>query len=146
MAIAIIGNYAGHVAKRRDEEFMNKYYQYISQVSMVAIFAIAGAASPVWAQKQELLKPRRGDAESLRPAQGQPVVPTNTDQFSLERDLPNANLKIQNVNLKVEAIQPVIPGIYNASPQKVNRSGTFSSDPLNAVQIFQESGSSRREN
>ena len=45
----------------------------------------------------------------------------------------------------VEEIQPVIPGNYNASPQKVNRSGTFISDPLNAIQIFQESGTSRRE-
>jgi len=124
---------------------MNKYSQYISQVSMVAILAIAGAASPVWAQKQGSLQPHKGDAEQLRPAKGQPIVPTNTDQFSLERDLPNSNLKIQNVNLEVEAIQPVIPGNYNASPQKVNRSGTFSTDPLNAVQIFQESGTSRRE-
>jgi hypothetical protein len=140
-----MSNYADHVANCRDEEFMNKYYQYISQVSMVAILAIAGAASPVWAQKQESLQPHKGDAERLRPAQGQPIVPTNTDQFSLERDLPNSNLKIQNINLEVEAIQPVIPGNYNASPQKVNRSGTFSSDPLNAVQIFQESGTSRRE-
>lgn len=140
-----MSNYADHVANRRDEEFMNKYYQYISQVSMVAILAIAGAVSPVWAQKEESIQPNKGDAERLRPAKGQPIVPTNTDQFSLERDLPNSNLKIQNINFDVEAIQPVIPGNYNASPQKVNRSGTFSSDPLNAVQIFQESGTSLRE-
>lgn len=124
---------------------MNKSYQYISQIFMVAILAIAGAASPVLAQKSGSLQPHKGDADRLRPAQGQPIVPTNTNQFSLERDLATSNFKLQNVNLDVEAIQPVIPGNYNASPQKVNRSGNFSSDPLNAIQIFQESGSSRRE-
>ena len=122
---------------------MNRYYQRISQFSMIAILAIASTAiSPVSAQSTQ---PQQGDADRLRPAQGQPISPTNTDQFSIERDLPNSNLKIQNINFDVEEIQPVIPGNYNASPQKVNRSGTFSSDPLNAIQIFQESGTSRRE-
>jgi hypothetical protein len=122
---------------------MNRHHQYISQFSMMAIVAIASTTiSPALAQSNQ---PRKGDADQLRPAQGQPISPTNTDQFSLDRDLRDSNLKIQNVNLDVETIQPVIPGNYNASPQKVNRSGTFSSDPLNAVQIFQESGSSRRE-
>ncbi|PZO41486.1 MAG: hypothetical protein DCF19_09805 [Pseudanabaena frigida] len=122
---------------------MNRHYQYISQFSMMAIVAIASTTiSPASAQSNQ---PRKGDADRLRPAQGQPISPTNTDQFSLGRDLRSSNLKIQNINLDVEGIQPVIPGNYNASPQKVNRSGTFSSDPLNAVQIFQESGSARRE-
>ena len=122
---------------------MNRHYQRISQFSAIAILAISSTAiSPALAQSTQ---PRQGDADRLRPAQGQPISPTNTDQFSIERDLPNSNLKIQNINFDVEEIQPVIPGNYNASPQKVNRSGTFSSDPLNAVQIFQESGSSRRE-
>ena len=122
---------------------MNRHYQRISQFSAIALLAISSTAiSPALAQSTQ---PRQGDADRLRPAQGQPISPTNTDQFSIERDLPNSNLKIQNINFDVEEIQPVIPGNYNASPQKVNRSGTFSSDPLNAVQIFQESGSSRRE-
>lgn len=121
---------------------MNRHYQRISQFSAIAILAIASTAiSPVSAQSTQ---PRQGDADRLRPAQGQPISPTNTDQFSIERDLPDSNLKIQNINFDVEEIQPVVPGNYNASPQKVNRSGTFSSDPLNAIQIFQESGASRR--
>ncbi|MFN7761394.1 MAG: hypothetical protein ACK5RE_12100 [Pseudanabaena sp.] len=120
---------------------MTRHYQRISQFSAIAILAIASTAiSPVSAQSTQ---PQLGDADRLRPAQGQPISPTNTDQFSIERDLPNSNLKIQNINFDVEEIQPVIPGNYNASPQKVNRSGTFSSDPLNAIQIFQESGTSR---
>ena len=122
---------------------MNRHYQRISQFSAITILAISSTAmSPVSAQSTQ---PQQGDADRLRPAQGQPISPTNTDQFSIERDLPNSNLKIQNINFDVEEIQPVIPGNYNASPQKVNRSGTFSSDPLNAIQIFQESGTSRRE-
>lgn len=122
---------------------MNRHYQRISQFSAIAILAITSTAiSPVSAQSTQ---PQQGDADRLRPAQGQPISPTNTDQFSIERDLPNSNLKIQNINFDVEEIQPVIPGNYNASPQKVNRSGTFSSDPLNAIQIFQESGTSRSE-
>jgi len=121
---------------------MNRHYQRISQFLAIAILAIASTTiSPALAQSNQ---PRKGDAARLRPAQGQPISPTNTNQFSLERDLPSSNLKIQNVRLDVEAIQPVIPGNYNASPQKVNRSGTFSSDPLNAVQIFQESGTAIR--
>ncbi|GBO53581.1 hypothetical protein APA_1488 [Pseudanabaena sp. lw0831] len=122
---------------------MNRHYQRISQFLAIAGLAIASATiSPVFAQSAQ---PQRGDADSLRPAQGQPISPTNTDQFSLERDFPRSDLKIQSINLDVEAIQPVIPGNYNASPQKVNRSGTFISDPLNAIQIFQESGTARRE-
>jgi hypothetical protein len=122
---------------------MNIHYQRISKFLTIAGLAIASPAiSPVFAQSTQ---PQRGDADRLRPAQGQPISPTNTDQFSLERDFPRSDLKIQNVKLDIEAIQPVIPGNYNASPQKVNRSGTFISDPLNAIQIFQESGTSRRE-
>ena len=122
---------------------MNRHYQRISQVLTIAGLAIASTmVSPVIAQSTQ---PQRGDADRLRPAQGQPISPTNTDQFSIERDSPRSDLKIQNINIDVEAIQPVIPGNYNASPQKVNRSGTFISDPLNAIQIFQESGTSRRE-
>jgi len=122
---------------------MNRHHQRISQFSTIAILAFTSTAmSPVMAQSTQ---PRQGDADRLRPAQGQPISPTNTDQFSIERGLPNSELKIQNITFDIEEIQPVIPGNYNASPQKVNRSGTFSSDPLNAVQIFQESGSSRRE-
>jgi hypothetical protein len=123
---------------------MNRYYQYVSQIFIVAILAIASTAvSPAWSQSEP--QPRKGDADRLRPAQGQSISPTNTNQFLIDRDLRNSNLKVQNLNFEVEAIQPVIPGNYNASPQKVNRSGSFSSDPLNAVQIFQESGRSRIE-
>jgi hypothetical protein len=122
---------------------MKRHYQRISQVLTIAIVAIASATiSPVFAQSTQ---PQKGDAARLRLNQDQPISPTNTDQFSIERDMPRSDLKIQNINFDVEAIQPVIPGNYNASPQKVNRSGTFISDPLNAIQIFQESGTSRRE-
>ena len=123
---------------------MNRHYQRISQVLTIAGLAIASTTiSPVFAQSTQ---PQRGDADRLRTNQDQPISPTNTDQFSLERDMLRSDLKIQNINFDVEAIQPVIPGNYNAAPQKVNRSGTFISDPLNAIQIFQESGTSRREN
>ncbi|ELS33877.1 MULTISPECIES: hypothetical protein [Pseudanabaena] len=122
---------------------MNRHYQYISQFSLIAIMTIASSAiAPAFAQSAQ---PRQGDADRLRPAQGRPISPTNTDQFSIDRSTQNSNLKIQNVNLDVETVQPVLPGNYNTSPQKVNRTGAFSSDPLNAVQIFQESGSTRRE-
>jgi hypothetical protein len=120
---------------------MNKHYQYISQSLAIAITAIATTASPAWAQSTQ---PRRGDADQLRPAQGQPISPTNADEFSPNQKLPNTNLKTQNINLEVGTVEPVIPGNNNASPQKVNKSGNFSSDPLNAIQIFQESGTSRR--
>ncbi|NUN63368.1 hypothetical protein HCU40_01095 [Pseudanabaena biceps] len=116
---------------------MNRHYhQYISQVLIVALSATI--AIPALAQ------PRRGDADRLRSAQDQPIVPTNTNQFSPDPNLPSSNLKIQNINLEVESVQPVIPGNYNASPQKVNKSGNFSSDPLNAIPIFQETSRPRR--
>ena len=124
---------------------MDRYYQYVSQIFIVTILAIASTAvSPAWSQSET--QPRKGDADRLRPAQGQSISPTNTDQFLIDRDSRDSNLKVQNLNFDVEAIQPVVPGNYNASPQKVNRSGNFSSDPLNAVQIFQESGRARLEN
>ncbi|OIP76677.1 MAG: hypothetical protein AUK48_05510 [Oscillatoriales cyanobacterium CG2_30_44_21] len=120
---------------------MNKHYQRIAQFSAIAITGLVAislnSVSPVFAQ-------RRGDADQLRPAQGKPISPTNTDQFSPDGNVPNSELNLQNINLEVEEVQPVIPGNNNASPQKVNRSGTFSSDPLNAIQIFQGSSSTRR--
>jgi len=126
---------------------MNRHYQYISQFSTIAILAIASTAiSPAWAQQNGSIQPQKGDADLLRPAQGQVILPTNTDQFSLRKDLPNSSLKIQNVNFEVGTIEPVIPGNSNASPQKVNKSGTFISDPLNAIQIFQETSQPRRSN
>lgn len=123
---------------------MNRHYQYIAQLGIAAIAAIA-TASPVMAQSTVAAQPRKGDANQLRPAKGQPISPTNIDQFSLKRSLPSSNLKIQNVNLEVGNVEPVLSGNYNASPQKVNKLGNFTSDPLNAVQIFQESGTPRRE-
>lgn len=123
--------------------------RYIAQDTFqfgIAVFvAIASAASPIMAQSTVATQPRKGDANQLRPAKGQPISPTNIDQFSLKRNLPSSNLKIQNVNLEVGNVDSVLSGNYNASPQKVNRLGNFTSDPLNAVQIFQESGTSRRE-
>lgn len=120
---------------------MNRHCQSISQFSAIAITGLVAialsSASPVFAQ-------RLGDADQLRPAKGKPISPTNTDQFSPDSNISNSELKIQNINLEVEEVQPVIPGNNNASPQKVNRSGTFSSDPLNAIQIFQGSSLTRR--
>lgn len=125
---------------------MNRHYQRISQFSAISILAIASISiSPAWSQSSDSMQPRKGDADRLRPSQGLPVSPTNTDEFSTNKDLPNSNLKIQNINLEIGSVQPVIPGNYNASPQKVNRSGNFSSDPLNAIQIFQDSGTTSRE-
>lgn len=122
---------------------MKRHDQYISQFLMLAIVAIATPViSPVWAQN-ESIQPRKGDADRLRPAQGQSILPTNTDQFTLNQNLLDSSLKIQKINFEVETTEPVIPGNYNASPQKVNRSGTFSSDPLNAIQIFQETSRPR---
>lgn len=123
---------------------MNRHYQYISQFGIAVILAIA-TASQVMAQSTVAAQPRKGDANQLRPAKGQPISPTNIDQFSLKRSLPSSNLKIQKVNLEVGNVEPVLSGNYNASPQKVNKLGNFTSDPLNAVQIFQESGTPRRE-
>jgi hypothetical protein len=89
------------------------------------------------------VQPQKGDADRLRVRQGEPILPTNTDQFAPSQELPSSNLKIQNINLEVNPVEPVVPGNYNAAPQKVNRSGNFSSDPLNAIPIFQERNSSR---
>jgi len=121
---------------------MNRHYQYISPIWVLLVLAII--SSPAWSQPSESIQPRKGDAELLRPAQGLPISPTNINQFLIERDTRNTNLNIQNTNLKVDTVQPIVPGNYNASPQKVNRSGNFSSDPLNAVQIFQETSTPRR--
>jgi hypothetical protein len=63
-------------------------------------------------------------------------MPTNSDQFAPTQNSSDANLKIQKVNIQVGTTEPVIPSNYNASPQKVNKSGSFSSDPLNAIPIF----------
>ncbi|MBD2179082.1 hypothetical protein H6F42_19345 [Pseudanabaena sp. FACHB-1998] len=123
---------------------MNRHYQYISQFGMAVILAIASTSSPVMAQSTVAAQPRKGDANQLRPAKGQLISPTNIDQFSLRRSLPSSSLKIQNVNLEVGTVEPVLSGNYNASPQKVNKLGNFTSDPLNAVQIFQESTTPRR--
>jgi hypothetical protein len=123
---------------------MNRLYKYISQVLTVVILAIASAAIVDMAGAQQP-QPRKGDADRLRPAQGQPIYPTNTNEFAPREELPDASLKIQNINLEVGTIEPVIPGNYNASPQKVNKSGNFISDPLNAIQIFQEIATPRRD-
>ncbi len=120
---------------------MNRHYRYIAQFGIAAI----ATASPVMAQTTVSAQPRKGHANQFRPAKGQPISPTNIDQFSLKRSLPSSNLKIQKVNLEVGNVEPVLSGNYNASPQKVNKLGNFTSDPLNAVQIFQESGTPRRE-
>ncbi|MBD2188956.1 hypothetical protein [Pseudanabaena mucicola] len=121
---------------------MNRHYQYIAPVAMMAIMAIS-AIAPAFAQS---IQPRRGDADQLRPAQGQPISPTNQDQFAPNQVQPDASLQIQNIELDTEEIQPVIPGNYNASPQRVNKSGTFSSDPLNAILIFQDTNTSSKGN
>lgn len=138
-------NYVVNFADCQCVGFMNRHYQYISQFSTIAILAIASTTiTPAWAQQNGSILPQKGDADLLRPAQGQVISPTNTDQFSPSKDLPNSSLKIQNVNFEVGATEPVIPGNSNASPQKVNKSGTFISDPLNAIQIFRETSQSRR--
>lgn len=138
-------NYVVNFADCQCVGFMNRHYQYISQFSTIAILAIASTTiTPAWAQQNGSILPQKGDADLLRPAQGQVISPTNTDQFSLSKDLPNSSLKIQSVNFEGGATEPVIPGNSNASPQKVNKSGTFISDPLNAIQIFQERSQPRR--
>ena len=119
---------------------MNRYYRNVAQnIAHICIGSlIIAIANPASAQSDSL-SPRRGDADRLRPSLGQPIEPTNTDQFSPSQELPDSNLQIRNINLEYTPVESVVPGIYNASPQKVNRSGNFSTDPLNAIPIFQES-------
>ncbi len=112
---------------------MNKSYQYISQFLVITILEIA---NPAWSKPTGAIQPRKGDANRLRSVQGKPIVPTNSDRFNSPQDLPNSNLKIKNINIQFGAVEPVIPSNYNATPQKVNKSGSFSSDPLNAIPIF----------
>ena len=116
---------------------MNKPYQYISQFLVITILAIANPiANPAWSKPTGAIQPRKGDANRLRSMQGQPIVPTNSDRFNSSQDPQNSNLKIQKVNIQFEPVESVVPSNYNASPQKVNKSGSFSSDPLNAIPIF----------
>ena len=115
---------------------MKRYYRNVVQICIgFLIVAIANSANA----QTNSASPRRGDADRLRPSLGQPIEPTNTDQFSPSQELPDSNLQIRNINLEYTPVESVVPGIYNASPQKVNRSGNFSTDPLNAIPIFQES-------
>ena len=116
---------------------MNKPYEYISQFLVITILAIANPiANPAWSKPTGAIQPRKGDANRLRSMQGQPIVPTNSERFNSSQDLPSSNLKIQKTNIQIGTVEPVTPSNYNASPQKVNKSGTFSSDPLNAIPIF----------
>ena len=116
---------------------MNRRYQYISRFLVITILAIAfPTINPAWSKPTGAIQPRKGDATRLRSVQGQPIVPTNSDQFAPTQNSSDANLKIQKVNIQVGTTEPVIPSNYNASPQKVNKSGSFSSDPLNAIPIF----------
>jgi hypothetical protein len=119
------------------EEFMNRRYQYISRFLVITILAIAfPTISPAWSKPTGAIQPRKGDAIRLRSVQGQPIVPTNSDRFNSSQDPQNSNLKIQKVNIQFEPVESVVPSNYNASPQRVNKSGGFSSDPLNAIPIF----------
>lgn len=117
---------------------MQRLNQYFSQLLIMGLCAIA-ASSPVQAGT-----PRQGDADRLRPQQGAPISPTNTDLFLPEQSVSKSEIKTRNIRLEVTPTEPVIPGNYNATPQKVNRSGSFSSDPLNAIPIFQETSRVRR--
>ncbi len=123
---------------------MNGSYQRIYRflISMAIATIAIPAATPAWSQTNSA-QPRRGDADRLRPAQGQPILPTNTDQFAPSQNLSSPNLKIQKINLEVVPTEPVLAGNYNATPQRVNKLGSFSSDPLNAIQIFQETSRPR---
>ncbi len=123
---------------------MNESYRRISQFLMtLAIATITiGDATPVWSQTNSA-QPRRGDADRLRPAQGQRISPTNLDQFAPSQNPSSTSLTIQNINLEVVPTEPVLAGNYNATPQRVNKLGSFSSDPLNAIQIFQETSRPR---
>jgi hypothetical protein len=116
---------------------MKKPCQYISQFLVITILAIAfPTINPAWSKPTGAIQPRKGDATRLRSVQGQPIVPTNSDRFNSSQDPQNSNLKIQKVNIQFEPVESVVPSNYNASPQKVNKSGNFSSDPLNAIPIF----------
>lgn len=119
---------------------MNRAYQRISR--FLITIAIATIATPAWSQTNSA-QPRRGDADRLRPVQGQPILPTNINQFAPTQNSASTSLKIQNINLGVVPTEPVLAGNYNATPQRVNKLGSFSSDPLNAIQIFQETSRPR---
>ena len=74
---------------------MNRHYQRISQVLTIVGLAIASTiVSPVHAQSTQ---PQRGDADRLRPAQGQPISPTNTDQFSIKINEKKDRIIICNI-------------------------------------------------
>ena len=74
---------------------MNRHYQRISQLSAIDLLAIASTAiSSVSAQSTQ---PKLGDGDRLRPAQGKPISPTNTEQFSNERNLPNSIPKYKKI-------------------------------------------------
>ncbi len=117
---------------------MQRLNQYFSHFLIMGLCAIA-VSSPAQART-----PRQGDADRLRPQQGAPISPTNTDQFSPEQGISSSEIKTRSIKFEVAPIEPGIPGNYNATPQKVNRSGSFSSDPLNAIPIFQETSRIRR--
>jgi hypothetical protein len=71
---------------------MNRHYQYIAPMAMLIM---TSAIAPAFAQS---IQPRRGDADQLRPAQGELISPTNQDQFAPNQVQPESSLQIQNID------------------------------------------------
>jgi hypothetical protein len=87
-------------------------------------------------------KPRKGDANTLRSLQGEPVTPTNGNLFDRQVVDPNSDVNLQNVQINLKPIVTVTPSIPNASPlsPNLNVPGAFTTDPLHAIPLFQGSG------
>jgi len=57
--------------------------------------------NPAWSKLTGATQPRKCDVNRLHSVQGQPIVPTNSNQFAPTQNSSDANLKIQKVNIQV---------------------------------------------
>ncbi|MFN7716583.1 MAG: hypothetical protein ACK5QS_14045 [Pseudanabaenaceae cyanobacterium] len=87
----------------------------------------------------QLPKPRRGDAALLRPAQGKPITPTNQNEFNSSPARTPQNIELKGDSSYYAPTSSILPNNYNATPQSsvLRTPGTFSNDPVPAVQILQ---------
>ncbi|MEE3717077.1 hypothetical protein V2H45_10000 [Tumidithrix elongata RA019] len=128
-------------------------FAYLFPISLIfsaAFGNIAIGAKSAWAQKTDAdlpnvegqVKPRKGDANTLRSLQGEPVTPTNGNLFDRSVSDPTSDVNLHKTEINFVPIIPVTPAIPNASPQSptLNVPGVFTSDPLHAIPLFQGSG------
>ncbi|CAN1212464.1 hypothetical protein TUMEXPCC7403_19815 [Tumidithrix helvetica PCC 7403] len=122
----------------------------VSLIFSVAFGNVAIGAESVWAQKNDTdlpnvegqIKPRKGDANTLRSPQGEPVTPTNGNLFDRQVVDNTSDVNLQKTEINFVPTVSVTPATPNASPQSptLNVPGVFTSDPLHAVPLFQGSG------